>query len=84
MSENELRIGRELGSTCFFIYQFIRYNGNVTPLDIEIETGLSRDCVRKCLIKLRETKIVNYKLDNGHSRRFIYNQNPEMDTWKLQ
>lgn len=83
MNELEMEIGRSLGASSFFIYQFIKANPGATSRDIQVETGLSENCVQSCLVKLRETNVVESKLQPGASRWKVYKENKERETWKF-
>jgi DNA-binding transcriptional regulator GbsR (MarR family) len=84
MSELELEIGRTLGASSFLIYQFIKFNPGVTHLEIQIETGLSQNCVSQCLKKLKETNVLKYKTRSaGYVKSSQYSENKEKETWKF-
>lgn len=83
MTELEMEIGRLLGASAFFIYQTIKHNPGFTARDIEIETGLSENCVQKTLQRLRECKAVNFRLKPGTSKTQLYSPNEERETWKF-
>lgn len=81
MNELELEIGRTLGSSCFFIYQFIKNTPGATSRDIQIETGLSEMCVWMSLKKLRTANVLQTKLKTGTSRVSEYKENKERESW---
>jgi predicted transcriptional regulator len=81
MSELELEIGRTLGASCFLIYQFIKHNPGSTSRDIQIETGLSENCVWMSLNKLKEANVIRHKLRTGTSRVNEYKENEEREKW---
>lgn len=81
MSELEMEIGRTLGASCFFIYQFIKYNPGATSRDIQIETGLSENCVWMSLNKLKSANVLRTKLKTGTSRVSEYKENEARETW---
>lgn len=84
MSELEMEIGRTLGSSAFFVFQFIKNNPGSTSRDIQVETGLSENCVWITLNKLKDTNVVKYtERTAGYRKSKMYVENGEKDTWKF-
>jgi predicted transcriptional regulator len=83
MTELEVEIGRTLGSSCFFVYHFVKNNPGVTPRDIEIQTGLTWGTVRSILERLNESNILDRQLMKGKSRLMTYKPNEKQETWKI-
>lgn len=86
MNELEMQIGRILGASCFFIYQTVKANPNFSARDVQIETGLSENCVCSSLAKLRLSKVLERKrrTESNLDKTFLYKENKEKETWKLQ
>lgn len=85
MSELEMEIGRTLGASCFFIYQTVKHNPNVTAKELECETGLSKTCIDNSLRKLYETGVLERKMpEKGPAPRpYLYKENDRKETWKF-
>jgi hypothetical protein len=85
MNELEMEIGRNFGSSCFFVYQAIKHQPGLDAIGIQVETGLSPTCVWKCLTILRETNIVNCSMKVAGNRKEYsnYKENNSKETWKL-
>lgn len=84
MNELEMEIGRTLGSSAFFIYQFIKNNPRVTSKDIQCETGLSEHCVWMTLNKLKDTNVVRFsERVAGYRKSKMYVENEAKETWKF-
>lgn len=81
MSELELEIGRTLGASAFLIYQYIKFNPRATSREIQIETGLSENCVWMTLKELKYANIISY---NTRVKTNEYVENKEKDTWKFR
>jgi hypothetical protein len=81
MTEHELQIARCLGASSFLIYTFIKNHPGASKRDIEIETGLSENCVGTNLIKLKETNVVEFELQ---WKKPLYKENKNIGTWRLQ
>lgn len=86
MNELEMEIGRTLGASCFFIYQTVKANPNFSARDVQMETGLSENCVCSSLAKLRHSNVLERKrrTENSIDKTFVYKENKEKDSWKLQ
>lgn len=69
MSDLEMEIGRTFGSSCFFVYQAIKFNPGLDAVGIQAETGLSPTCVWKCLVTLREENFIRYNLKVAGNRK---------------
>lgn len=85
MSELEMEIGRNFGASCFYVYQTIKHNPGLDRLGLEVETGLSTNCVWKCLTILRDINAVNCKLKIAGNRKEYkdYRENEDKELWQL-
>jgi predicted transcriptional regulator len=83
MSDLEMEIGRTLGPAAFFIYQYIKHNPGSTQIEMQTGLGLSWCTVRRLLIALEETKVINHTLKVGQSRTREYRENGAKETWKF-
>ncbi len=70
---NEFNIAREFGASAYVIYNYVKLNPKATKLDVEIETGLSDNCVTQQLQTLIEVKLLNRQRDFlKRNRAYIY------------
>jgi predicted transcriptional regulator len=56
---NSFELVQIYGASTFVVYKFLEENPNVTVLDIQLETGLSDNCIKNCLEKLMRAKLLN-------------------------
>lgn len=84
MSELELEIARTLGASAFLIHQFVKNNPNATSTEIQIETGLSENCVWTNLNKLKSTNVLQFsKKQYSNYKRKVYRENEDRQEWKF-
>jgi predicted transcriptional regulator len=83
MTELEMEIGRNIGSSAFYIYQTLKHNNGMTKKELECETGLSTECIRNTVNKLVDSLIITPKAKVPGIRPTVYIANVEKETWKI-
>lgn len=81
MTELELEIARQIGSGAFLVYTVLKNKGSLTALDLESESGMTRDGIYKILRNMESVSIVE---KNGKSHRSIKYKVSDPFNWKLQ
>lgn len=83
MSELEIEIGKTLGASAFFVYQYVKHNPGATQNMICIDLGLSTETVHRVMINLVDTKVVTQLEKRSETRARKYKENEAKETWKF-
>ena len=79
MTNKELSLAKNLGSSSYFIYKILKINGKLSHLDFMIESWLSQPTIDTVLKKLLKNRIfTKHTVDN--SRKLLYSVN-EVTEW---
>ncbi len=84
MSEQEMKLGRTLGSSALFIYQALKFAPESTLSELELETRINMKTVRKHLKSLMECNVVIKREVLGtYNESFAFRSNDDHNSWKL-